>query len=224
MARFRDIIFPECPYETFEAEKYEGDMQGWSSDHPALKKLVQGLRPELIIEVGSWKGRSAINMAKYAAEVGLATEIICVDTWLGSPEHWLNKEDPNFYQSLKIQNGTPTFYYTFLKNVVDNKLQDVITPFRVPSETAYFILRRLNIRAKLIYIDAGHEYESVLNDLNMYTRLLTDDGVICGDDYIMWESVTRAVNEFAVKNPGFTLIGEKHKFVLGKKISLEYKI
>jgi hypothetical protein len=40
------------------------DLQGWASTHPIFEKTIETLRPELIVEVGTWKGASAVHMAK----------------------------------------------------------------------------------------------------------------------------------------------------------------
>jgi hypothetical protein len=216
--RLQELFFGGSPYDDFPSDGFAADLQGWGSDHPILRQLVERLRPETIIEVGTWKGRSAINMARYAKETGLSTEILCVDTWLGSPETWIDRDDPNFYPSLNIKNGTPLLYYTFLKNVIESGFEDVITPLRVPSETAFYILKNYNITAELIYIDAGHEYLSVRRDIDLYFNLLSQDGVMAGDDYGVWEGVTRAVDEFRKARPELQFVGGAGKFALGRSL------
>ena len=89
-ARVRELQFRGInPYESFVAHLADADLQGWNSDHPVLPHLIRQLRLPRIIEVGTWKGRSAIKMALASKVIGLHTEIICVDTFLGSAEHWL---------------------------------------------------------------------------------------------------------------------------------------
>ena len=73
----------------------------------------------------------------------------------------------------------------------------------------------------MIYIDAGHEYESVIKDIEMYWQLLNDGGVMILDDYIGWSGVTKAVNEFALKND-LQPFGEDGKAVLSKNSTLNY--
>lgn len=49
----------------------------------------------------------------------------------------------------------------------------------------------------LIYIDAGHEYEEVKNDISNCLRFLKPGGIICGHDYnSTYSGVIKAVNEF----------------------------
>ena len=54
-----------------------------------------------------------------------------------------------------------------------------------------------------IYIDAGHDYQSVAEELKIVARIVNESGLISGHDYIRWVSPTtrygvmEAVNEFA---------------------------
>ena len=180
-----------------------------------LTEAVRVLRPALICEVGSWKGRSAINMARAAKEHGIKTEIVCIDTWLGSSEHWLYKNSPEFFASLRIRNGMPQLYFTFLANVVRAGMTDLITPFPTTSETAAAIFASYGTRFDLIYIDAAHEYESVKRDISLYFDLLSENGLLIGDDYIVWEGVTRAANDVANAR-NLPLIGRNGKFLIPK--------
>jgi predicted O-methyltransferase YrrM len=210
----RDLLFEKSPYDKFDPRPYPGDLQGWGSDHPVLVESIQILRPARICEVGSWKGRSAINMARAVKALRLTTEIVCVDTWLGSPEHWL-RQDPEWYASLQIRNGMPQLYYTFLANVVRAKVTDVITPFPTTSDNAAAVFSALGTRFDLIYIDAAHEYEPAKRDISTYYDLLADDGLLIGDDYLVWPGVTEAANAFAHER-NLRLIGVQGKFLIPK--------
>ena len=54
--------------------------------------------------------------------------------------------------------------------------------------------------ADIIYIDAGHEYEAVLLDAQLYWNLLNPGGYIIFDDY-SWPGVIKAVDEFFSDKP-----------------------
>lgn len=73
-------------YEGFAFAALPCDLQGWGGDSPAFAGLIKEVRPALVIEVGTWKGASAVSMADAAAHAGLSTKIVCVDTWLGALE------------------------------------------------------------------------------------------------------------------------------------------
>lgn len=219
----RDQLFRgEDIYGGITFDRSKVDIQGWGSDHPILPYFIKKLRPTLVIEVGTWKGRSALNMAKSMQDNNINGEVLCIDTWLGSPEHWLASGERRFWRdSLRIVNGQPTLYQTFLQNVIHKRLQQFITPFPVPSGMGFLILKEMNVKAELIYIDAGHDYDSVKRDIESYWQLLEKDGVLILDDYMVesWRGLYKAVNEFASDQDLF-VYGEKGKAVLSKRQDL----
>jgi predicted O-methyltransferase YrrM len=212
--KIRDILYGASPYDGFDRSPYPIDMQGWGSDHPILTRAIEVVRPTRMVEVGSWKGRSAINMAKKIKQLGLDCELVCVDTWLGAPEHWL-KLHPDLYESLKIAHGHPQLYYTFLSNVVANEVQDIITPFPQTSENAAKVFYGMGAKFDIVYVDAAHESGPVKRDLELYWNLLSEDGILIGDDYLIWTGVTDAANAFA-REKELHLVAENGKFLLCK--------
>jgi len=152
------------------------------------------VRPEIVIEVGIWKGASLLRMHGLARELGLPTQFIAVDTWLGSAEHWLGAKDR---ARLKLKGGYPDLYRQFAFNIVALEATDV---FALPmtSTAAAAVLDKLGVHADLIYIDAGHEEDDVRADLANYSVLLRSGGVMFGDDYHeTWPGLVRAVEAFA---------------------------
>ena len=191
------LIHAVDPYKGFDAAAYPNDPSGWGSNSHAFEKLISESSPlNLIIEVGTWKGGSAITMASALAEHDKSATILCIDTWLGALEFWQNHQDPERYQSLKLRNGYPSVYYQFLANVCHAGHQRCIVPFPQTSATAALFLRTHGIQGDLIYVDGSHEEEDVYQDLLDYWPLLRTGGTIFGDDYT-WDGVRLAVNRFA---------------------------
>lgn len=179
-------------YNNIQPSK-ENQVFGWNSYSPIFRQLIEETRPKTIIEVGTWLGASAINMAKITKELNLNTKIYCVDTWLGAEEFWTWKKDTP-ERDLKLKNGYPQVYFDFLSNVVAHNVQDTIIPIPNTSYIGSLILKNYNVNAELIYIDGSHEYLDVKNDIYSYTGLLTKNGVMFGDD-MGWEQVSKAVHE-----------------------------
>jgi predicted O-methyltransferase YrrM len=173
-------------------------VQGWNSGHKIFRKLIEETRPNTIIEVGTWLGASAINMAKITKSLGLSTKIYCIDTWLGAEEFWTWKNNTP-ERDLKIKNGYPQVYFDFLSNVVKHDVQDVIIPIPNTSYIGYMILKHYNIVADLIYIDGSHEYIDVKQDIISYLTLLNPGKIIFGDDF-NWNGVNQAVKECLSNN------------------------
>lgn len=193
-----ETLFSNSPYQGFAFEQYPYDNQGWHSEDEIFKKLIRELRPRFIVEVGSWKGASAITMGNIVRELALDSHILCVDTWLGALEFWEDKNDPERYLSLKLDHGYPRVYYQFLANVMHQNLHDIITPFPQTSSIAARWLKKQGIMANLIYIDGSHDEQDVFQDLSQYWEILEKGGIFFGDDYdTHWPSVINAVNRFA---------------------------
>lgn len=175
------------------------DIQGWNGNSTVFYDFINELRPNTIVEVGTWKGQSAINMAKIVKSLNLNTKIYCVDTWLGSIEFWTtHRNTPE--RDLLLKNGYPQIYYQFLSNVVHQKLEDVIIPFPNTSTAGAEYLKYFKISPELIYIDASHQELEVYNDIRVYYDILPIGGVIFGDDYVAWAGVKTSVQRFCSEN------------------------
>lgn len=169
---------------------------GWNSTHPIFAELVSPLFAPVIIEVGTWHGKSAIEMAKHMHGQG---NIYCVDTWLGALEFWTTHRDTP-ERDLQLRSGYPQVFYHFLACIRDAGVQDLITPVPMPSVMGARYLQWANVSADLIYIDASHEYEDVKADIEAYMPLLKSGCTMFGDDFSAFEGVSRAVRETFGRN------------------------
>lgn len=202
------------------------DLQGWNSNSPIFKDLVEEVKPKVIIEVGSWKGASAIQMAKAAQALGLNTKLYCIDTWLGSLEFRENEEyfGGNSWGRMLLH-GYPQVYYQFLSNIIHQGVVEMIEP--VPSisrDAAPFVPQ-----ADLIYLDGNHYYEAVLEDLRTFWPKLRPGGIMFGDDYYLTTrtgrkdgyvaGVERAVKDFCkeIGRPEWPQIVRFNNFWILKK-------
>lgn len=191
------------------------DLQGWNGNSNIFFDLINETQAKTIIEVGTWKGQSAINMALSIKKLGLKSKLYCVDTWLGATE-FLTTHAHTRERNLLQKNGYPQIYYQFLSNVIHSGVQDVILPIPNTSTNAARYLKNNNISADLIYIDASHEYEDVLLDIKFYFDLLDKNGIIFGDDFHAWSGVNKAVQEFCENNKLIFKIKDNNYWVIRK--------
>lgn len=187
------------PYAGYDASQMSVDQQGWGSDHHYFPTLVGMVKPRQIIEVGSWKGASAINMAQHARQHVKDVSVLCIDTWLCSNEVlWT---DPELRKLYKLQNGYPNVYQQFMANIMHVGLTNTIYPLPMTSISAAEMLEKFEISADLIYIDAGHGEYEVYGDIAHYWKVLRPGGIMFGDDYYQsWHGVIKAVNRFAAEH------------------------
>lgn len=180
-------------------------VQGWvnAGFEECLERVAShvsdmtGSRDAVFIEVGTWKGASAVRIAETLKTRGVLKWLVCVDTWLGSPEFYTwGLDDPTRGVSLNTVAGFPTVFQTFTRNVRALGHTDVVVPFPMSSAQAAEVLAYYRTKAHAAYIDASHEYDAVIADLRAYRPLMHDGGVMWGDDWD-WPGVRTAVEEFA---------------------------
>jgi Methyltransferase domain len=106
-----------------------------------------------------------------------------------------------------------------LSNVWAAGAADYVVPLPQTSTTAAKVLRDRGIFASVIHVDAAHEYEEVLRDVEEYWKLLRPGGFLIGDDYHeTWPGVIRAAGEFSARMCRPLTI-EPPKWILQKSIS-----
>jgi predicted O-methyltransferase YrrM len=180
-------------------------------DSQALRDLIGVVRPAFIVEFGSWEGRSATAFLLEARRLGLQSKIVCVDTWLGSSEHWQNRW-PNSewsFERLKVKNGEPRVLETFWQTIRDHGLTEKVSIVRAPTTFAAPFLKQEGILPELVYLDADHSFVAVLEDLRLARSVVRDGGVIAGDDF-SWQSVRLALARF-VAGGGDTVLTSKDR-------------
>ena len=212
--RLRDVLHGGDPFADLDLSGVAPDLTGWGSTHPVFEAVLTALRPQRVIEVGTWKGGSAIHMAGLLGKLGVeAPEVVCVDTWLGAPIAWTT--EPDLKASLRLRGGYPQLYYTFARNVVDAGLTEIITPLPASSDGARTILAHHGVTADVIYVDADHDYAPCKRDLLGYLDLLTPEGVLIGDDFGCFPGVTQAAKEVAEERDLYA-VKQREKIVLSR--------
>lgn len=215
-------IFDKSPYENFPYQDYSCDLQGWGSREPIFERLISQLSPKLIIEVGTWKGGSAVHMVDLLKTRNLVSPIICVDTWLGGLE--VSRENPIAHLGVSVPRryGYSELYFQFLANVMHKQADRYIVPLPLHATAAFKLMVSWQISADLIYIDGSHEEEDVYADLTHYWQLVRSSGILLGDDYFdpNFPGVSVAVHRFAKEN-NLQIHSEGRKFWFKKPISAE---
>lgn len=197
MNKYMQIVHREDIYQDFK------DLYDYETDTNNLDRSIEQIfgnykeKEVLIIEVGSWKGSSAISMAKYFLNKNITPTIFCIDTWNGSTYH---RYYDSAFPSLKCKNGFPTLYPRFISNIIHAELQEYIIPIPHSSHDAARYLKKLNISADFCYVDACHEYDEVLDDIKSYWDLVKPGGTMLGDDHDAgWPDVVAAVCKFSTE-------------------------
>jgi len=174
------------------------------------------IQPSSILEIGSWMGSSSISWKAASEKYRQGAIVYCIDTWLGSPEHYLSTAGNEWnIEKLSITDKGPTFFEEFLRNIHSSGYGKCILPMRADSYSALKYLALQNAMFDIIYIDGAHDEISVFRDVTLAFGLLTEGGVICGDDF-GWQSVKTALflSSFDKATPKFNTLVKDGDFIL----------
>lgn len=157
--------------------------QGNPYRHAYMSKVVQmqsAQKKELrLLEIGSWAGGSAIVWAEGIKRFNDGNGmLVCVDPWRCYFD--LSKEKRFFYKEMERAMRKEKLLRLFFHNIRCAGVEDLIVPMRGFSGTCLPMLK--DCQFDIIFIDGDHIYQSVLKDLKNSDRLLTDGGILCGDD------------------------------------------
>lgn len=112
------------------------ELQGWFTDRECALLAAMGRGCD-VLEIGSWKGRSAL-----AAVYGGAASVMCVDTWRGDAYTGTGDFWPEFFENAKAE-------------IEGRMVIPVIAHFRDA-------LLRINIEAfDVVHYDADHSEEAI---------------------------------------------------------------
>lgn len=148
-----------------------------------LAVITKSVRPKSIFEIGTFRGRTALNFALNApAECTIYTLDLPLDK-RAARSHATNPSD----QRIIGKSQTGVDYYG--KDVA-GKIQQLYGDSRTFDFSEYFG------RIDLVLVDGAHDYETALADSANALRMITSDGVIVWHDFANYgdyNGVTRAV-------------------------------
>jgi len=158
---------------------FQGPYSGLAADVPD---------GEIIVEVGSWLGKSAAYLARELQLRGKTNKLFCVDTWAG---------DDSLKAQVAEMGGPDEVFATFLRNM--RPLVGRVMPIHMSSVEAAAQFDNESIAA--VFIDADHTYDAVMEDLQSWFPKVRPGGMIFGHDYVPTHPVSRvnvvaAVDEF----------------------------
>lgn len=156
----------------------------------------------VIVEIGSWKGRSTIWLGK-GSKAGSGVTVYAIDPHVGSPVH-------------RQMYGKVRTFEEFKKNVKMANVDDVVVSIVKTSEEAEKDWNNQPI--EFLWIDGNHEYEFVKLDFDKWSPYLTDGGIIAFHDTVHSPEVRRVIIEDIFKSRNFINIKLIGSITLAQKI------
>ena len=164
--------------------------------------LIKEKKPKTFLEVGVFHGVTARNVCELLHEVHDGDfKYIGLDLFEKSDE---NKSE--IIPNVNFSNPLKKFYFKFIKRQNPYSVEAVEDLLKKFKKNVYLIKGNSNkIMKKIemskidyVFLDGGHDYETVINDLNNCVQVLNNSGTVLCDDYNLSYApgVKKAVDEF----------------------------
>lgn len=156
---------------------------GWFHHGEKILALVEQHRPTVCVELGTWLGASAIPVARSIRRWG--GTLTCVDTWAG-----------DVHATGTPRLSAPWMLVSCARHLIEAGVGGNVRLIPATTADASFWWRE---PIDYLYIDADHDYDSVVADLLAWVPFVRSGGLMLGDDYgsELYPGVREAWDAFA---------------------------
>ena len=183
-------------------------------------KLIASKKPKVFLEVGVFHGVTARNICELLYKIhGSNFKYIGVDLFEKNLENE-NEIIPKTSFSNPLKNLFFKYvkkYDPYSKEAVTDLLKKFKENIHLIKGNSNKILEKLEMKkVNYVFLDGGHDYKTVKNDLNLSKEVIKNDGTILCDDYDLSYApgVKQAIDEF-VKDNNYTC-----KIILNQRFAL----
>ena len=167
---------------------------------------IKNKRPKIFLEVGVFHGVTARNICELLYKIHKNSfKYIGIDLFEESEE---NKSEviPNTNFSNPLKN----IYFKYIKKqnpYSKEAVEDLLKKFQnnidLIKGNSNLVLKKIDMsKVDYVFLDGGHAYETVKNDLECCLEVINSNGTILCDDYNFGHlpDVKNAIDEFVKKN------------------------
>jgi len=184
----------------------------------SLKKIEDGnfllnhiylLKPKNFLEIGIFHGVTSRNVCELLHSIhGNEFKFTGIDLFVDQ-----NIENNEHIPNTKFSNPLKTLYYNYIIRSNPYSLQSVLRLLKkfernisIIKGDSNKILKEINNNFDYVFLDGGHKYETVMNDLINLINVIENGGIILCDDYNLTYApgVKKAIDDF-VQEKNFNL-------------------
>ena len=171
-----------------------------------LLKHIEKVKPKNFLEIGVFHGVTSRNVCEILHFFhGNDFKFTGIDLFLNKAELLENEYSPK----TTFSNPLKTIYYRFIVKTDHYSLQSVNKLLKKFEKNVNIIkgnsnevLKKINLNEiDYVFIDGGHKYETVKNDLENLTQIINNNGIILCDDYDLSYApgVKKAIDEYILR-------------------------
>ena len=171
-----------------------------------LNHILQ-IKPKIFLEIGVFHGVTSRNVCEILYFLhGENFKFIGIDLFLNDEVILKDEHAPN----TNFSNPLKTIYYKYIIKSepysiksVKNLLKKFIKNIRIIQGNSNEVLKKISLNEiDYVFLDGGHKYETVRNDLNSLSKIINNNGIILCDDYNLTYApgIKRAIDEYVDKN------------------------
>ena len=163
------------------------EIPGWFAYQDLYTDVVKNAgNDDVFVEVGAWFGKSTNYLAQQIRESKKNIQFTTVDTWKGT-------DDEDIHQNI-VGAFNGDIFYEFVDNTILSDNYGAIDMIKDTSKNAANNFANGSI--DYIMLDAGHSYDALKDDLEVWYNKVKPGGIVSGDDYGVFYGVTQAADEF----------------------------
>ena len=167
---------------------------------------VYKTKPKIFLEIGVFHGVTARNVCELLYNIHKDDfKYIGLDLFEKSKEN-----DTEVIPNTKFNNPLKKFYFQYLKrqdpyslDAVNDLLKKFKSNVHLIKGNSNKILKQLDLtKVDFVFLDGGHHYDTVQNDLESCTEVIKNNGVVLCDDYNLGSApgVKKAIDEYVLSN------------------------
>ena len=176
-----------------------------------LLNHIEKIKPRNFLEIGVFHGVTSRNVCELLHILnGNDFRFTGIDLFLEDDQ--ITKEE--HIPKTKFSNPLKTLYYSYIIKLDPYSVESVLkllSKFEknvtIIKGNSNNILKDINLdEFDYVFLDGGHKYETVKEDLNNLTKVVNNNGIILCDDYDLTyaSGIKKAIDEF-VANENFKL-------------------
>ena len=164
-------------------------------------------KPKHFLEIGVFHGVTSRNVCDLLQQMhGKDFSFTGIDLFTTEKEETKDEIIPQ----VKFSNPLKTIYYKYIvrldpysKESVERLLSKHKDNINIIKGNSNKVLKEISLDSfDFVFLDGGHKYETVLNDLKSLTKIVINKGVILCDDYDLTYApgVKKAIDEYVLLN------------------------